>query len=154
VWRKNDVTCVRQSFLSCWRRGLRKLDVAGGPWMAQSSDRAWRASNSVATRFHERTRAFGTGFSKKERPDWNDLGNMPNPGQNEANANITYVRLSDDFALRNSRRVKRIASNKKRITSAIAAAGAASARKDIKRAPPSSAVAMTAFPRPPVRTVE
>ena len=79
---------------------------------------------------------------------------MPNPGQSEANANITYVRLSDDFALRYSRRVKRIASNKKRITSAIAAAGAASARKDIKSAPPSSAVAMTAFPRPPVRTVE
>ena len=79
---------------------------------------------------------------------------MPNPGHSETNANITYVLLSDDFALRNSLRVKRIASNKKRITSAIAAAGAANARKDIKSAPPSSAVAMTAFPRPPVRTVE
>ena len=38
--------------------------------------------------------------------------------------------------------------------SAIAAAGATSARKDIRSAAPSSAVEMTGFPRPPVKTVE
>jgi len=37
---------------------------------------------------------------------------------------------------------------------AIAAAGAARARKEIRSAPPSSAVAITALPRPPVKTVE
>jgi hypothetical protein len=40
------------------------------------------------------------------------------------------------------------------MTSAIAAAGAANARKDITNAPTSSAVAMMGFPRPPVKTVE
>ena len=45
---------------------------------------------------------------------------------------------------------KRIASHKNRITNAIAAAGIARARKDISKAPPSSAVAITELPRPPV----
>ena len=39
-------------------------------------------------------------------------------------------------------------------TSAIAASGAASAKKDMSAAPPSSAVEMTKFPSPPVKTVE
>jgi hypothetical protein len=39
-------------------------------------------------------------------------------------------------------------------TSAIAASGAASAKKDMRAAPPSSAVEMTKFPSPPVKTVE
>jgi hypothetical protein len=47
-----------------------------------------------------------------------------------------------------------MATNKKSTTSPIAATGAASARKDIRTAPPSSAVAMTGLPRPPVKTVE
>jgi FixJ family two-component response regulator len=37
---------------------------------------------------------------------------------------------------------------------AIAAAGIARARKDISSAPPSSAVAITELPRPPVQAVE
>src|SRR5262249_10924524 len=49
---------------------------------------------------------------------------------------------------------KRIDNHKNRTTSAIAAAGTAKARKDIRSAPPSSAVAMTELPRPPVKTVE
>jgi uncharacterized protein YceH (UPF0502 family) len=49
---------------------------------------------------------------------------------------------------------KRIASHKNRITNAIAAAGIARARKDISSAPPSSAVAITELPRPPVQAVE
>src|ERR1700722_5599071 len=61
---------------------------------------------------------------------------------------------SDDFSLRNRRRRRRIATNKKSTTSAMAAVGAASARKEISAALPSSAVAMTGLPRPPVRTVE
>ena len=47
-----------------------------------------------------------------------------------------------------------MATNKKSTTSAIAASGAASARKDIRTAPPSSAVAITGLPRPPVSMVE
>ena len=42
---------------------------------------------------------------------------------------MTYVRLSDEFAPRNNRRNRRITTRKNRITSAIAAAGATSARK-------------------------
>jgi hypothetical protein len=50
----------------------------------------------------------------------------------------TYFELSDDFATQNSRRSIRIADNKNRMTNAIAAAGAANARTDIRRAPPST----------------
>src|SRR6516165_1411621 len=67
---------------------------------------------------------------------------------------LLYVSLFDAFAPRNNRRSRRIASNKNRITSAIAAAGAARARKDMRSAPPSSAVAITVWPRPPVKMVE
>ena len=73
---------------------------------------------------------------------------------NEASVGDTYLRLPDNLALRNNRRSRRIATNKNRTTSATAAAGASNARKDIRSAPPSSAVAMTGFPRPPVKTVE
>ena len=73
--------------------------------------------------------------------------------QSEASA-MTYVRLSDEFAPRNNRRNRRITTSKNRMTSAIAVAGATSARKDTRSAPPSSAVAMTGFPIPPVKTVE
>src|SRR5262249_44922170 len=71
---------------------------------------------------------------------------------NEASVGDTYLRLPDNLALRNNRRSRRIATNKNRTTSATAAAGASNARKDIRSAPPSSAVAMTGFPRPPVKT--
>jgi len=49
---------------------------------------------------------------------------------------------------------KRKASHKKRMTRAIATAGAAKARNDMRSAPPNSPVAMTELPRPPVKTVE
>ena len=77
-----------------------------------------------------------------------------NAEQFRGHAPITNYLVFDDFDPRNARRNRRIASNKNRTTSAIAAAGAANASKDIKSAPPSSVVAMTGFPRPPVKTVE
>jgi hypothetical protein len=65
-----------------------------------------------------------------------------------------YFGLSLECDPRKSWRSKRIASHKNRITNAIAAAGIARARKDISSAPPSSAVAITELPRPPVQAVE
>ena len=47
-----------------------------------------------------------------------------------------------------------MATNKKSTTSPIAATGAASAKKGIRTAPPSSAVEITKFPKPPVKPVE
>src|SRR6202008_2766448 len=65
-----------------------------------------------------------------------------------------YVRPADDLPRRNNPRSRRIATNRNSATSAIGAIGAASARKDIRTAPPSSAVEMTKLPIPPVKTVE
>jgi hypothetical protein len=67
---------------------------------------------------------------------------------------IAYVRPFDGLAPRSSRRSNRIATYRNSATSAIATIGAASAKKDMSAAPPSSAVEMTKFPKPPVRTVE
>jgi hypothetical protein len=114
----------------------------------------------VSTRTHEREAAVDEDLARErvevETIPMNlQIDAVPDVRQ-EGDTTIrpVYFGLSDDFTTRNSRRSIRIANNKNRMTSAIAAAGAASARKDIKSAPPSSAVAMMAFPRPPVRAVE
>ena len=60
----------------------------------------------------------------------------------------------EEFAPRKTWRTRRIASHRNRMTNAMAATGAASASKVTRSAPPSSAVAITEFPRPPVKTVE
>jgi hypothetical protein len=60
----------------------------------------------------------------------------------------------DGRATRNNCRRRRIASHKNRMTSASAASGAAKVRSETRSAPPSSAVAMTRLPRPPVKTVD
>src|SRR5262249_47377949 len=49
---------------------------------------------------------------------------------------------------------RRIASHKNRMTSASAASGAARVRSENRSAPPSSTVAMTELPRPPVKMVD
>src|SRR5262245_52236285 len=60
----------------------------------------------------------------------------------------------DGRAARNNCRSRRIASHKNRMTSASAASGAARVRSENRSAPPSSAVAMTELPRPPVKMVD
>jgi hypothetical protein len=72
-------------------------------------------------------------------------------GQSKASA---YIRPFDGLAPRSNRRSNRIATYRNSTTSAIATSGAASAKKDMRAAPPSSAVETTKFPSPPVKTVE
>jgi hypothetical protein len=52
------------------------------------------------------------------------------------------------------RLISRIASHKNTMTTSSAMSGAASARSETRSEPPSSAVAMTGLPTPPVSTVD
>jgi hypothetical protein len=85
-------------------------------------------------------------YATSERRPWNIL--------RDARLCLAPQDEAVGLAPRSNRRSNRIATYRNSATSAIAAIGAASAKKDMSAAPPSSAVEMTKFPKPPVKTVE
>ncbi len=152
----------------------------GRQWRRRGSDHGHDHAHGLAAEDHGRVRpppmAQGAGLDRdrchgrRGRRHVRDLERLIRaalvPGQNRRDrpqgeesvsakaGGIAYAGPPGDFAPRSNRRSRRIATSKNSTTSAIAATGAASARKVMTTAPPSSAVEMTKFPRPPVRIVE